>query len=101
MPTLLECLKKYLIFSFLHNSLTDSNIGGLVIFGVGTNERPRSSNWRSVLETIHKYDLTYTRSTKKVPSLIANANTDPDILLSLKVEVIYKKYGLYLDWLLW
>ena len=51
MPNLLECLKKYLIFSFLPNSLTDSNIGGLVIFGVGTNERPRSSNWRSVLES--------------------------------------------------
>ena len=52
MPMLLECLKKYLIFSFLHNSLTDSNIGGLVIFGVGTNERPRSSNWRSVLHKL-------------------------------------------------
>ena len=48
-----ECLKIYLIFGFLPNSLTDSHIGGLVTFGVGTNERPRSINWRSVFKGNH------------------------------------------------
>lgn len=33
-------LKKYLIFSFLANNLAASRIGGLVIFGLGTNVNP-------------------------------------------------------------